>query len=339
MSYRSDMEFYNSQIKKRKSAMARLLKASIIVLACVILVTGAAVGIAWATGGFSEAAEESGNKDSADRKKPVITGPEGDKAIAYIGESIAYKSFVKASDNSGEVNLSVDASAVNVNAEGSYSVTYTATDAAGNKAEYVLTLIIKKKEYSLDTLMRLVAQKADALGITKDMSRVEQVRRIYEFVNGPSGSGKFDANIYFNDESNTPSQQLSRENWQIDWIEEACRTLTMSRMEGDCYTYYSVSKAFFEYFEIPNIGIQRSPNARESGTHFWCVVNVGTSGESLWYYYDATRLMAEFPSGGKNACLITEEKLNSYVTSSGGTEFYKFDKPSDFPVIATKELS
>lgn len=335
MSYRSDMEQFQREYKNKRKRVAMLLKMTVMILALAILVTGVGLTVTLATGGFQESEEPT----VKDRKAPVIIGPADGKALAYLGQSIAYKSYVTVTDNSENYTLTVDDSAVNKLAEGSYKVYYTATDEAGNKATYTLTLIIKRAEYSEEKLMQLVASKASELGITKSMTKVQQIRAIYDFVNDPTAS-KNNANIFFNDESNTPSQQLSRENWELDWIEEACRTLSMSRMEGDCYTYYAVSRAFFEYFDIESIGIQRSPTSSESGTHFWSLVNVGTEDAPKWYYYDATRLGGSFSTDGtKNGCLMTEAKLNSYVTSDGGREFYKMDKPADFPAVATAELS
>ena len=334
MSYRSDMEQFQREYKQRKQMRGFVVKLTVILLAVAILVGGVAIGITLATGGFHEE-EVPAEKD---KKAPVITGPKDGKALAYLGDAISYRSFVTVTDNSENVTLTVDDSKVNKTQEGTYSVRYTATDAAGNKAEYTLTLIIKRAEFSMDQLMKLVEQKAATLGITKSMTKTQQVRAIYDFVNDPS-AGKNDANIYFNDESNTPSQQLSREDWELDWVEEACRTLSMSRMEGDCYTYYSVSRAFFEYFGIESIGIQRAKDSSESGTHFWSLVNVGSESAPLWYYYDATRLGGRFSDNSKNACLITESKLQSYVTSNGGREFYKMDKPADFPTVSNEALS
>ncbi len=338
MSYRADMERFEKQLAHRKQRMGMIIKCSIVILAVAIVLGGVALGITLATGGFSDTPDPDEGKTS-DRKAPVITGPEGNRAVAYLGEPIAYKSFVSVSDNSGNYTLSVDNSKVNQNEMGTYTVKYTAKDDAGNKSEYTLTLIIKNGDYSESKLMALVEQKAKELGITKEMTKEQQVKKIYNYVNSPNLSATL-ANIRFTNQSNTPSQQLSREDWEIDWVEEACRTLSMSRMEGDCYTYYSVSRAFFEYFGIENVGIQRSERSAESGTHFWSVVNIGTKENPKWYYYDATRLGGSFSAdGGRNGCLITEEKLKSYVTSQGGKEFYLFDKWDGFPTIATEKLS
>lgn len=333
MSYKNDMELFSEQMKNRKKTLWLIIKITIITLAAAILVTAVCGVVALVQGGGDEDDEGA----SVDRRAPVIVGPEGKYAVAYTGEPISYKSFVSVSDDSGDCTLKVDADSVNTSVVGTYKVKYTATDAAGNKSTYELTLYIKNGDYSETKLMELVAKKAAALGITKDMSSVEQVKRIYDFVNSPASS-KNDANIYFNDVSNTPSQQTSRETWETDWVEEACRTLMMDRMQGDCYTYYSVSKAFFEYFGIENLGIKRSESSTESGTHFWNVVNVGTGDEPVWYYYDATRLGGRFSDGTRNGCLITESKLNSYVTSDGGDEFYKFDKWGGFPKISSESV-
>lgn len=338
MSYRTDMERIKKQRDTRKKRVELMLKCSIVILAVALLVTGVAVGIALANGGFFadyDEDEPSGN----DRKAPVIKGPEGDRAVVYLGEGIAYKSLISVSDDSGDYTLSVDNSKVNQNVEGTYQVKYVAKDAAGNKTEYTLTLIIKNGEYSKTKLMALVEAKAKELGITKEMTKEQQVRKIYDFVNSPNKSVE-NANIVFTDESNTPSQQMSRDNWEIDWIEEACRTLSMSRMGGDCYTYYAVSKAFFEYFEIENMGIQRSARSTEAGTHFWSIVNIGTKENPKWYYYDATRLAGSFDAEkSKYGCLITEATLQSYTTSKGGREFYLFDKWDGFPAISTQKIS
>ncbi len=310
-----------------KKTMMTAIKITVIALAASLLLTAVAVVVALVT--------ESGGGLSSDKQAPEIQGPEGNAVEVFLGDAIAYKSFVKVSDDSGKYKLKVDDSRVNADQEGTYSVTYTATDEAGNEEQYTLKLTIKRELYSRHTLMELVDKKAQMLGLSKEMSKTELVRGIYDYVNSPS-KGKNDANIYFSDESNTPTQQQSRDNWENDWIEEAVRTLQMSDMKGDCYTYYSVSKAFFEYFEIENRGIQRSDDSNEAGTHFWNVVNVGTEQSPQWYYYDATRLAGKFSDGTNNGCLMTEAKLKSYKTSSGGTQFYRFEKPDGFPKIATQ---
>ncbi|MBR2353274.1 MAG: hypothetical protein IKA76_02080 [Clostridia bacterium] len=282
--------------------------------------------------------------NAPDQEAPVIQGPEGDSAVVQLGQAVSYKSLVSVTDDGGDVELSIDQSRVKLDEEGSYDVIYTATDEAGNSTRYVLRLVVKSRIFRESELMELVAAKAEELELDRDMTKTELVLAIYDYVNSPKRNAS-NANIKFTNQSNTPNQQgqkdedgnprKTRRDWKTDWVEEAVRTLEMDRMEGDCYTYYAVSKAFFEYFGIENVGIQRAENSDEGGTHFWSAVKV----EEGWYYYDATRLAGKFGDKTNNGCLITEEKLESYRTSKGGEEFYTFDKPEDFPTISKKPLS
>ena len=323
-----------------KKLMWTIITVTMVTLAVCILVT-AVGGIFMLIGGGSSKVE------ATDTEAPVIKAAK-DNVIIYTGQTVSYRSFVTVIDDSDEeCSLSVDSTGVKQNVPGEYVVKYVATDAAGNKSKtFSLKITVKDGAYSEDKLMKLVEQMAlTELGYTKEQAKsqgktkTQIVKDIYNYINDPT-AGKNDANIYFNDVSNTPAQsaqggQKSRTGWETDWIEEAYRTLSMSRMQGDCYTYYAVSKAFFEYFDIENVGIQRAVSSTESGTHYWNVVKV----EGGWYYYDATRLAGSFADGSRRACLITESKLLGYTTSSGGTEFYKIDKWEGFPKISTDPVN
>jgi hypothetical protein len=85
--------------------------------------------------------DEYGNKADYDVKltiindttPPTISGPED--ISLYVGDTVSYKKDFSVSDNCfGAVALDVDASGVDVTKAGTYTVVYTATDAAGNKA-------------------------------------------------------------------------------------------------------------------------------------------------------------------------------------------------------------
>lgn len=323
-----------------RKMMWKIITVTMVALA-VCIVVAAVGGIFMLIGGGSSKAE------TTDTEAPVIKAAK-ENVIIYTGETISYRSFVTViDDRDEECSLSVDSTGVKQNIPGEYVVKYVATDAAGNKSKtFSLKVTVKDGAYSEDKLMKLVGQMAlTELGYTKEQAKsqgktkTQIVKDIYNYINDPT-AGKNDANIYFNDVSNTPAQsaqggQKSRTGWETDWIEEAYRTLSMPRMQGDCYTYYAVSKAFFEYFEIENVGIQRAVSSTESGTHYWNVVKV----EGGWYYYDATRLAGSFADGSRRACLITESKLLGYKTSNGGTEFYKIDKWEGFPKISTDPVN
>lgn len=333
MSYKNDLETYKKQLSDRRNLTLRLIKISVIVLAAAILVT--AVGAGATAVSLLISGEDFNIDNGKDTDAPIIKGPSEGYVIVYAGESVALKSFVSVSDNKdANCTLSVDKGDFNANKEGSYKITYTATDASGNTSKpYPLDIVVKNGTYSEANLMKLIDQNAKKWGVytkeeAKGKSKTEIVKNIYNFVKDPTASAN-SANIKFIDsQSNTPNQlaqngRQSRKDWKTDWIEEAYRTLSMDRMSGDCYTFYAVSKAFFEYFEIENCGIQRNTTEKElTGTHYWNIVKV----EGGWYYFDSTRLAGKFSDDSSNSCLITESKLQSYKTSQGNPYFYKMNK-------------
>jgi hypothetical protein len=266
-----------------------------------------------------------------DETPPSISARMGTTVIGYVGESPTYKKYVTVSDDKDtEPELAINSSRVDINTEGSYPILYQARDKAGNKSKTLtITYVVKNKQYSEDKLMSMIADKVKEVGITDSMSKQKKVEKIFDYVH----------NLFrYSDDSNIPN--IDRSKWKSDWVEEAIRTITDEA--GDCYSYYSLSKAFFEYFGIESYGIKRAENyegAEDDGTHFWSAVNVG-EGSDRWYYYDATRLNGYFNGNksDKNACLITEAKLKSHKTSSGETYFYKMTKAYDFPTISTEEL-
>ena len=315
-----------------KKIMWKIITVTAVTLAAAIIVT--------AVGGVVVLIRSLG-----DDEPPVIEAVNGNVVTINRGDSFSYRNQVKVTDNSGEACELKWTTSVDQNMAGSYKVKYRATDPSGNVSDFTLTVKVVENNVENDKLMTLIAQRAKTeLGYTREeavsqgKSKTQIVKDIYAYVNDPT-AGKNDANIYFSDISNAPSQkaqggQKSRTGWETDWAEEAYLTLSMSRMEGDCYSYYAVSKAFFEYFGIENLGIQRAVNSSESGTHYWNIVKV----EGGWYYFDATRLGGTFADGTRYACLITESKLLSYKTSKGGTEFYKIDKWEGFPAISTDTI-
>lgn len=83
----------------------------------------------------------------ADKTPPVIKGVP-DMIETYVGEKVDYMKGVSATDNNdGDLTkkIVVDDSAVKLSEEGTYAVTYTVSDEAGNKASAVTTLKVNKK--------------------------------------------------------------------------------------------------------------------------------------------------------------------------------------------------
>lgn len=329
MSYKSDKEKMQKEAQAHRKTVLLIIKITFVAFA-VLLFAFCVTAVLSRLFGWD-------NFAGGDDKAPIIsqnTRVEGFEVynggvVGYVGVTPTFKKFILVSDDTDELPTVTVEHNVNIDVAGSYRVKYTATDASGNTSEKTLIYEVKKEEFSNAMLMEAVAEKADELGITKEMSKVEQVRAIYAYVNNA---------IDFTNESNVPD--IDRAKWQSDWLEEAVRGF--ETLAGDCYTYYSMSKAFFEYFGIENYGIKRAENyegAEEDGTHFWSAVNIG-EGEDRWYYYDSTRLNGYFNGdrSDKNACLITESKLKSHKTSDGESYFYRMTKGGDFPTISTEEL-
>ncbi len=308
MSYIKDKEKMNRDVAEHRQNVIFLAKTTfagifaMLVLFCVALVGTLIFG-----------------DITNDKEAPVIIGPEGDVYVGYLGEPALYKQMVSVSDNSGNYDLQVDYSKVNLSKVGNYKVLYTATDKAGNVAEYTLIYTIKKAEYSEDALMKRIGEIAYENDWSKSMSKKELVREIYKYVQTYDYVG--DSNLEFE----------SRNTWRTDWLEEA--VLTLDAEGGDCYSYYSLSVAFFEYFDINYDGIRRSKEGMPDGTHFWCVVEI----EEGWYYYDATHLAGRFGDGTRNACLVTAAKLKSYVPTEGQPQLYVWTPVSGI-TVQTKEL-
>ncbi len=312
MSYTNDKKNMNEQIARRKNKLILIIKITFIALSVSLV---ALLITLFATLFLAD-------------EPPVIQPASSVEVVGYVGAEQAptYKKYVTVTDDKDTpedllTRLEVNATAVRLNKEGTYPVYYKVKDSSGNESYFTINYKLIKNDYPIEKLNEIVARIAAENGITEDLDTETKIRKIYAFANTIiAWSGGIGT-------SNIPN--INRNNWKTDWIQEAIRTLELyerDECEGDCYSYYSVSKAFFEYFGIKNIGLRRDmawdnktdSNGDRLGTHFWQIVSV----DGDWYYYDATRLKGSFT----NACLITQEKLDSYVTSSGGTYFYKISK-------------
>ena len=317
------MERVQKEHQRRRNLMARILKITVIALAVAILATGVIFGVMLATDGFSAGDDSEGEGGGT----PSITGPEKGYVIVYIGDKPSYKSFVK---TTGKGELKIEHN-VNLDQEGTYTVRYTFGDLT-----YELTVFVRKRTFT-DADRTKLYEDVEKIVINKGMksgTKADQVKKVYAFVNSYIP--------WKDDPSNIEAKHgkaFSRDSWKEDWEEEAA--LTLASGKGDCYSYYSLSKAFFEVLGIENHGIQRSKDSSIEGTHFWNVVNVGENGDA-WYFYDATVLGGNFPDGTKNGCLRTESDLKNYVTSANDgrrTDFYLFEKWEGFPTIATQKVN
>ena len=337
--------------------MWKIITITAVTLALAILIT-AVGGVVLLVGSF------------ADKEPPVITPVNGNVVTIKRGDTFSYRSQVKCTDNSGE-ECTLEWISFDQNVAGTHTVKYRATDPSGNVGYFNLTVKVEEVNVENNALMALVESLAKSkLGYDRAQakaygySKEKIVRDIFNFVADPTENTPSNANIVFIDSKSNCQNQAGqngnskRTGWKTDWEEEAYLTLN-GKMQGDCYTFYSVSKAFFEYFEIPNVGIQRTTEspmtkaaeekygAGKGGTHYWNIVKI----ESGWYYYDSTRYAGHFTKCSE-PCLVTEAQLLSYVTGKGVSDsgYYWIEKTNSvffdaddnngvYPKVETKEIT
>lgn len=258
----------------------------------------------------------------ADKTPPVISIKDNnDYIVAYVGEGISFKSQLVISDNltaDEKIAFSVDSSKVNTDVAGDYYATVTATDKRGNSNTQTVVVRVYAEKVTWDMLKEKIAPIAAKI-IKDNMSAEDKCREIYSFVR---------AEIDYFDYSD-----------KSDWMQAAYYGLRDGK--GDCFTYYAVAKAFLEYYGIENQMVQRK-EGKTSGTHFWSVVNIGTSDKPLWYHFDCTRLSPDMYHMG---CLMTDAQLQSYNKLRGDTKvneedyyFYYYDS-SRLPKISTTVIT
>jgi len=205
----------------------------------------------------------------------------------YIGETISYRKNVTVTDNeTASPTLTIDSSKVDLTQAGSYPVTYTAADQAGNKTEKTITVTVKKKEQAATSSSDVyaLADKKLASLLTDGMTTREKVKAIYNWAN---------TGIWYSGKSN-----------KEDYLSEAQKVLQGGGT--DCFGYFAVTKLMFERLNIPNIDVKKVKNHAEDSNHYWSLVSV--DGGKTYYHFDATPRKGE----GDYFFLVTDEELDAY---------------------------
>ena len=113
-------------------------------------------------------------------------------------------------------------------------------------------------------------------------------------------------------------------------INEAYQVLSSG--SGDCVADFARAKAFFERRGIEHMDIQRTTGLTPD-RHYWNFVNVGTTEEPRWYYFDATHLNSADTGVSFEGSLLTEKQINAY--NKVRAHFYTFDH-TGYPAAATE---
>lgn len=214
---------------------------------------------------------------------PTVTGEDFE---ITEGDSVSYKKQITVVDDlDPNPTVEVDNSAVDQDTPGSYPVIYTVTDAAGNTTTLTLTLTVKEKVVAPQATEEYVLYEAGKIldEITDDsMSELQVAYSIYRWT-------KY--NIGYLDSSD-----------KTDWVVGAYDGFTKRR--GDCFTYYSVSKALLTAAGIDNVDMVKHRTSDKQSRHYWSLVNVGEG----WYHFDSTPYIFK----NSNFFMVTDEELAAW---------------------------
>lgn len=231
------------------------------------------------------------NKDG-----PSFTGLE--ELHLQVGSSISYKTGVSANDaQDGELTFTVDPGDIDSKTVGTYTAWYTATDADGNSLTAPRTIVIQDEaEVAVEAYAKKVLDKI----ITKDMTRDEQIYKIYYYTRH---------NVLFVGSSDKSS------------IVHAAYE-GFSTGKGDCYTYYAMNVILLDYLGIENLEV-----ARVGGTsnHWW---NLVLFEDGKYYHVDSCPKSIYLD--GQDYSKLTDSDLETYTNNkkvaAHRPNYYTYDK-------------
>ncbi|MCR5201116.1 MAG: hypothetical protein K6C38_08390 [Saccharofermentans sp.] len=198
-----------------------------------------------------------------DHTAPLIYGAHD--LEAFVGETVTYLDGITVTDNyDPNPQITVDNSQVNTNISSTFPVTYIATDENGNQSSVTVNLHLRvrpERYHEPEELYELCDQLNELYNIydPDTMTDVEIAFRIFNWAHN---------NIHYIDTSD-----------KIDWTVGAYDGMTT--LHGDCFTYYSVCRAFLDHVGIPNLLCTR--NTEGWCNHYWNLVEF----DGIWYHCDA----------------------------------------------------
>lgn len=159
----------------------------------------------------------------------------------------------------------------------------------------VLGLFRISAEASAYTQERLEEAVSSTLAeiIQDGMTDVEKARAIFDFAH--------DSIRYTGDSDKS------------DWQAGAYEGLT--KRQGDCFTYYAVSRALLTAAGIDNLEVTRVGGPT---SHYWNLIRCGGG----WYHFDATPRSSKMPPFV--SFLFTDREAADY-TEKAGRNYYTFD--------------
>lgn len=221
-----------------------------------------------------------------DLEPPTIMGVQD--ITLYQGSTASYRSGIVLSDDYDEAPvLTIDSSGVDLSTVGTYTVTYTVTDAAGNITTATATVTVEERpeNYVEEAIIHAKADEILNTILTDGMSKEEQVNAIYDWVT-----------------ENCRYQFL----WtHPDRLQSAYSMMT--NLKGDCYEFADMCSLFFEKLGIPCIIVERTPEAIEwrGANHVWNMISL--DGGQTYYHFDT----CEQHYFENRVCLATDAELDA----------------------------
>ena len=235
---------------------------------------------------------------TGDRLPPVLYGVRNRNV--YLGESVAYLAEVYAVDDvDGAVQIEVDTK-VDIHREGTYEVTYSASDLNGNQTSASCRFTVIQPTVTDEMLRDLTARIMSEI-TTPDMVKAEKLKAIFWYVRNTIRYGNGTNHNY------------------TDWRRAAYEGLQNGR--GDCYNIWAATKALVDQTDIEYVSVERVKTERRKTRHYWINVNLGTG----WYVFDPT-----WTRYHKFECFMwTEKQCDSCVL------YWHFDT-RNYPPLATE---
>ncbi len=225
-----------------------------------------------------------------DTKAPVVSVTDVD---ITVGGVIAYKKAVSYYDDAAsydQMSLEIDNSRVNADEAGSYEVTYTVKDFAGNSTSVVGKVNVVEEAPLWNDEEKLLEKANQVLSeiMTEGMSEREKAEAIFNWVNK---NVRF---INFSEKGN--------------FIRGAYEGLFLNK--GDCFVYAATSEYLLSLAEIQNIGIKK---ITDDPVHYWNLVYM----EDGWYHFDACP-----NKKNQKLFLYTDAELEQYSQSNDNSHVY-----------------
>ena len=266
--------------------------------------------------------DQAGNRTVYDSECSVAIDDEAPKFISFpeqleadVNSAIIWRAMVNVEDNSGLVDVSLDTTGVNLEKPGTYTACLIAKDSVGNETRQEVKLVLHDNSVTKE-MMDQMCEEITGKIITADMTTQEILYAIAKYVSG---------NIKY-----------TSEGVHDDVRREAYLGLG-SRKNGDCFTFCAASHELLSYLGYEIQMVRRSPEfVKESGNHFWLLVNCGTKEEPLWYHHDSSPHSKPY---NQETHMMTDAQLKAYTnnrnSNSSIKHYYSFDT-SLHPASATE---